>query len=169
MAFVTPVLEHWLERERAQWVHPMKDRSDDPSHHEWMLLPRSYISLPGMLWSPSSTYSLLQDNTNTTLWPNNRTSQNQTCAMNKPMSCQTRLQREALVTRHTWTTSHPSAPRHFKLDRCENLRPHLSQLNGCLFRMDEQMSVSRGTLRECPPAHLTHPNGREREREKCFI
>ena len=29
----------------AQWVHPMKDRSDDPSHHERTLLPRSYISL----------------------------------------------------------------------------------------------------------------------------
>ena len=23
--FVTPVKEHWLEREIAQWVHPMKD------------------------------------------------------------------------------------------------------------------------------------------------
>ena len=34
MAFVTAVVEHWLEREIAQWVHPMKDRSDDPSHHE---------------------------------------------------------------------------------------------------------------------------------------
>ena len=34
MAFVTPVVEHWLEREIAQWVHPMNDRSDDPSHHE---------------------------------------------------------------------------------------------------------------------------------------
>ena len=33
-AFVTPVVEHRLEREIAQWVHPMKDRSDDPSHHE---------------------------------------------------------------------------------------------------------------------------------------
>ena len=33
-AFVTPVVEHWLEREIAQWVQPMKDRSDDPSHHE---------------------------------------------------------------------------------------------------------------------------------------
>ena len=30
MAFVTPVVEHWLEREIAQWVHPIKDRSDDP-------------------------------------------------------------------------------------------------------------------------------------------
>ena len=30
----------------AQWVHPMKDRSDDPSHHERTLLPWSYISLP---------------------------------------------------------------------------------------------------------------------------
>ena len=45
MAFVTPVVEHWLEREIAQWVHPMKDRSDDLSHHERTLLPRSYISL----------------------------------------------------------------------------------------------------------------------------
>ena len=33
-AFVTPVVEHWLGREIAQWVHPMKDRSDDSSHHE---------------------------------------------------------------------------------------------------------------------------------------
>ena len=40
--FVTPV----VEREIAQWVHPMKDRSDDPSHHERTLLPRSYTSLP---------------------------------------------------------------------------------------------------------------------------
>ena len=44
-AFVTPVVEHWLEQEIAQWVHSMKDRSDDPSHHERTLLPRSYISL----------------------------------------------------------------------------------------------------------------------------
>ena len=44
-AFVTPVVEHWLEREIAQWVHPMKDRSDHPSHHERTFLPRSYISL----------------------------------------------------------------------------------------------------------------------------
>ena len=42
-AFVTPVVEHWLEREIAQWVHPMKDRSDDPSHHERTLLPLPYI------------------------------------------------------------------------------------------------------------------------------
>ena len=48
-AFVTPVAEHWLEREIAQWVHPIKDRSDDPWHHERMILPRSYISLP-FLW-----------------------------------------------------------------------------------------------------------------------
>ena len=44
-AFVTPVVEHCLEREIAQWVHPIKDRSDNPSHHEQTLLPRSYISL----------------------------------------------------------------------------------------------------------------------------
>ena len=42
-AFDTPVVEHWLEREIAQWVHPMKNRSDDPSHHERTFLPRSYI------------------------------------------------------------------------------------------------------------------------------
>ena len=45
-AFVTPVVEHWLEREIAQWVHSMKDCSDDPSHHKRTLLPRSHISLP---------------------------------------------------------------------------------------------------------------------------
>ena len=44
-AFVTPVVDHWLEREIAHWVHPMKDRSGDSSHHERKLLPRSYISL----------------------------------------------------------------------------------------------------------------------------
>ena len=44
-AFVTPVVEHWLEREIAQWVHHMKDRSDDPSHHERTPLLLSYISL----------------------------------------------------------------------------------------------------------------------------
>ena len=44
-AFVTPVVEHWLEREIAQWVHHMKDRSDDPSHRERTPIPLSYISL----------------------------------------------------------------------------------------------------------------------------
>ena len=52
-AFVTPVVEHWLEREIAQWVHLMKDRSDDPLHHERTLLPRSYISLPPNTKFPS--------------------------------------------------------------------------------------------------------------------
>ena len=44
-SFVTPVVEHWLEREIAQWVHPMKDQSDDPLQIEQTLLPRSYILL----------------------------------------------------------------------------------------------------------------------------
>ena len=48
-AFVTPVVEHWLEREIAQWVHPMKDRSDDPSDHVRTLLPGSYTSLPSLM------------------------------------------------------------------------------------------------------------------------
>ena len=46
MTFVTPVVEHWLEREIAQWVHPMKDRSDDPSHHE-----RTYIKEENVLFN----------------------------------------------------------------------------------------------------------------------
>ena len=44
-AFVTPVMEHWLEREIAQWVHPMKDRSDDLLHYDQTLLPQSYLYL----------------------------------------------------------------------------------------------------------------------------
>ena len=44
-AFVTPAVEHRLEREIAKWVHPMKDRSDDPLHHERTLLTQNYISL----------------------------------------------------------------------------------------------------------------------------
>ena len=43
-SFVAPVVEHWLVREIDQWEYPMKDRSDDPSHDERTLLPRSYIS-----------------------------------------------------------------------------------------------------------------------------
>ena len=39
----TPVMEHWLEREIAQWVHPMMNRSDDPSHHEQTFLPWSSL------------------------------------------------------------------------------------------------------------------------------
>ena len=37
MAFVTPVMEHWLKQEINGST--MKDRSDDPLHHEQMLLP----------------------------------------------------------------------------------------------------------------------------------
>ena len=57
-AFVTPVVEHWLEREIAQWVHPMKDRSDDPSHHERMLyLWATSCSSP--TWSQSTSVNKL--------------------------------------------------------------------------------------------------------------
>ena len=52
-AFVTPVVEHWLEREIAQWVHPMKDRSDDPSHHERTLLPRTRLFVFAFTSNPS--------------------------------------------------------------------------------------------------------------------
>ena len=47
-AFVTPVVEHWLEREIAQWVHPMKDRSDDPSHHELHKTLNDYTTLTSL-------------------------------------------------------------------------------------------------------------------------
>ena len=60
--FVTPVLEHWLEREIAQWVHTMKDRSDDPSHHERTLLPRSYISLPNISVSRCTGCCIVSNN-----------------------------------------------------------------------------------------------------------
>ena len=36
-AFVTPVVEHWLEQEIAQWVHPLKDQSDDPVQYIYVL------------------------------------------------------------------------------------------------------------------------------------
>ena len=39
MAFLIPVVEHWLEREITQWVH--HEGSDDLSHHERTLLPRN--------------------------------------------------------------------------------------------------------------------------------
>ena len=56
-AFVTPVVEHWLEREIAQWVHPMKDRSDDPSHHERTLyLSLSYVPLPSRVFDAESWF-----------------------------------------------------------------------------------------------------------------
>ena len=38
-------MEHWLEHEIGS---TMKDRSNNPSHHEQMLLLQSYISLPKM-------------------------------------------------------------------------------------------------------------------------
>ena len=47
-AFVTPFVEYWLEREIAQWVHPMKDRSDDPSYHERTLLNEMAIEVFGL-------------------------------------------------------------------------------------------------------------------------
>ena len=49
------VVEHWLEREIAHWVHPMKDRSDDPPHHERTL----YLGLrPAPMWSKATNVLL---------------------------------------------------------------------------------------------------------------
>ena len=57
-AFVTPVVEHWLEREIAQWVHPMKDRSDDPSHHERTLYLWATSGSPQRMMSLRVLYPL---------------------------------------------------------------------------------------------------------------
>ena len=40
----------------AQWVHSMKDRSNDPLHHERTLLPQSYILLDKKGWQLCLTY-----------------------------------------------------------------------------------------------------------------
>ena len=62
-AFVILVVEHWLEREIAQWVHPMKDRSDNPSHHERTLL--QYNEYKTAKNSKHMTDSTIQNNYNT--------------------------------------------------------------------------------------------------------
>ena len=59
-SFVTPVMEHWLEREIAQWVHPMKDRSDDPSHPELTSYHRA-TSCSSVLRLTTLTYLLCRD------------------------------------------------------------------------------------------------------------
>ena len=78
-AFVTPVVEHWLEREIAQWVHSMKDRSDDPSHHEQTLLPWSYISL------------LPVGETSTGVWCGEITSRDRTEMKSDRLNCSSRI------------------------------------------------------------------------------
>ena len=45
-AFVTPVVEHWLEREIAQWVSLNGDASSLGTIHKW---PTSTVHLPGEL------------------------------------------------------------------------------------------------------------------------
>ena len=48
----------WNEK-IAPWVHPMKDRSDDPTHHERTLLPRT-TNTPCPETLPQSYISLLR-------------------------------------------------------------------------------------------------------------
>ena len=48
--FVAPVVEHWLEREIDQWVHPMEDRSDDPCSPDSSTLKQKEIGVGG--WDP---------------------------------------------------------------------------------------------------------------------
>ena len=59
-AFVTPVVEHWMEREIAEWVHPMKDRSDDPSHHESLYMTVSKWSCCSRLQRLSRSMSIIE-------------------------------------------------------------------------------------------------------------
>ena len=65
-AFVTPVVEHWLEREIAQWVHPMKDRSDDPSNHERTLTTELHLA-PKNAYKAVTVYFKLHDRQYTTI------------------------------------------------------------------------------------------------------
>ena len=51
-------LRSYFEREIAQWVHPMKDRSDDPSHHErtlylWATSRSHFATKSSAIWSRS--------------------------------------------------------------------------------------------------------------------
>ena len=46
-AFVTPVVEHWLEREIAQWVLPHEGSIRRPIAPWANALPLSYVPLPG--------------------------------------------------------------------------------------------------------------------------
>ena len=57
MVFVTPVVEHWLEREIAQWVYPIKDRFDDPSHHERTPLPLTTQELQTKNFTQTDTFN----------------------------------------------------------------------------------------------------------------
>ena len=49
-AFVTPVVEHWQEREIAQWVHPHEGSIRRPTAPWANALPLSYILLPLITW-----------------------------------------------------------------------------------------------------------------------
>ena len=60
-AFVTPVVEHWLEREIAQWVHPMKDaflKVDRLFIDGKEYLPQSYTSRQPEHYSPARNQDL---------------------------------------------------------------------------------------------------------------
>ena len=57
-AFVTPVVEHWLEREIAKWVHHMKDRSDDPSHHDTTTITTTTSIIIAVIFTRRSFFSV---------------------------------------------------------------------------------------------------------------
>ena len=48
-AFVTPVVEHWLEREIAQWVHPMKDLEKLQSYTKLHKVTHSWLKAVGIV------------------------------------------------------------------------------------------------------------------------
>ena len=49
-AFVTPVVDHWLEREIAKWVYPMKDPSDPNKGYANVSLHVRYEGGSAMIW-----------------------------------------------------------------------------------------------------------------------
>ena len=53
--FITPVLEHWLEREIAQWVHPSRV---DPTTHRTMSERSTSELRPAPLWDGAYTRTL---------------------------------------------------------------------------------------------------------------
>ena len=82
---ISRIIHIWLEWKIAQWVHPMKDRSDDPSHHERTLLPQSYISLPTIRsWCDGSSDRSFMGWTNWAISPSNQCS---TTGVTKAVVC----------------------------------------------------------------------------------
>ena len=58
-AFVAPVVEHWLEREIAQWVHPHEGSIRRPIAPWANALPLSYVPLPNCIAEREKIYGYM--------------------------------------------------------------------------------------------------------------